>query len=50
VIKDGKNLVMTNAEEWMASSELRQYTTGATNSRRSVVSRIEFSRKKFLGQ
>jgi uncharacterized protein DUF262 len=50
VIRAGKDLVMTNAEEWIAGVELRKYTTGATNSRKNVVSRIEYCRKKFIGQ
>ena len=50
VIRTGKDLVMTNAGEWIASAELRKYTTGATNSKKNVISRIEFCNKKFLGQ
>lgn len=42
VIKAGKELILTNAEEWMASDELRNYTTGATNSKKNVASRIDF--------
>jgi uncharacterized protein with ParB-like and HNH nuclease domain len=49
-IKDGRNLDVTNAETWIASEELRSYTTGATNSKKNVVSRIEYCKKKFLGQ
>ncbi|MBV9713531.1 MAG: hypothetical protein JO011_21740, partial [Ktedonobacteraceae bacterium] len=50
VIRDGKDLDVTNAEVWIASEELRRYTTGATNSKKNVVSRIEYCKKKFLGQ
>lgn len=34
---------------WMASDELKKYTTGATNDRKAVRGRIEFCRDKFLG-
>lgn len=37
-----------NSSRWIASDELRSYTTGATNSRNKVVKRIEFCRDKFL--
>lgn len=50
VIQEGKNLVMTNAELWMVDTELRSYTTGATNSQKKVASRIEYCQKKFLGE
>jgi hypothetical protein len=35
---------------WMQSSELRTFTTGATNNRAAVVGRIEFCRDRFLGK
>lgn len=38
-----------DAEAWVDSAELRSYTTGATNSRRMVISRIEYCRDRFLG-
>lgn len=50
VVRDGKDLDMTNAETWITSEELRIYTTGATNSKKSVIGRIEYCKKKFLGQ
>lgn len=50
VVKDGKKLIMTDAEEWIISEELKGYTTGATNSKSKVVNRIEYCRRKFLGQ
>lgn len=36
-------------EVWMASDDLREYTTGATNDRSAVRGRIEFCRDRFLG-
>ena len=36
-------------ERWLASDELREYTTGATNDRSAVRGRIEFCRDRFLG-
>lgn len=50
VIRDGRDLDATNAETWIAGEELRSYTTGATNSKKNVVSRIEYCKKRFLGQ
>lgn len=35
--------------DWISSAELRNLTTGATNSRKKVVKRIEYCRDKFLG-
>lgn len=35
---------------WMASEELRNYTTGATNDRTAVRNRIEFCRDRFMGE
>jgi hypothetical protein len=37
-------------EKWLASDELRDFTTGATNDRSSVRGRIEFCRDRFLGK
>ena len=34
--------------EWINSDELRSFTTGATNSRKAVVGRIEYCRDRFL--
>jgi hypothetical protein len=39
-----------NMQVWMASDELRGFTTGATNDRRAVRGRIEFCRDRFLGK
>jgi uncharacterized protein with ParB-like and HNH nuclease domain len=50
VIKNGRDLVMTNAETWITGEELRSYTTGATNSKKNVIGRIEYCERKFLGQ
>lgn len=35
--------------DWTHSTELKEYTTGATNDRRRVVGRIEYCRDRFLG-
>ena len=35
---------------WLASNELREYTTGATNDRTAVLGRIELCRDRFLGK
>lgn len=37
------------ADAWVDSTQLRSFTTGATNSRRMVVNRIEYCRDQFLG-
>jgi Protein of unknown function DUF262 len=34
--------------EWVGSDELRQFTTGGTNSRRRVLGRIQYCRDKFI--
>lgn len=49
-IRDGRSLDTVNAEIWMTGEELRSYTTGATNSKKNVIGRIEYCKKKFLGQ
>lgn len=48
VIRDGKKITIEGAEEWIAGAELRGYTTGATNTRSKVVSRIEYCKRNFL--
>jgi hypothetical protein len=37
-------------DKWLASPELRSFTTGATNDRAAVKGRIEFCRDRFLGK
>ncbi len=37
-------------DSWMRSTELRKFTTGATNDRSAVWGRIEFCRDRFLGK
>lgn len=37
-------------DKWLASDELRDFTTGATNDRSAVKGRIEFCRDRFLGK
>lgn len=45
------NRLSTNSlDRWMASDELRKFTTGATNDRTAVKGRIEFCRDRFLGK
>lgn len=45
-----QRLNTTGLSKWMASKELRGYTTGATNDRSAVLGRIEFCRDRFLGK
>lgn len=47
--KQAGRLHTAGIHKWMVSRELEQYTTGATNSRKMVRSRIEYCRDKFLG-
>lgn len=49
-LKKVPHLNAQHLDAWMSSSELRQYTTGATNDRRFVRGRIEFCRDRFLGK
>jgi len=49
-LRQQPNLVVADLDEWMASDELRGYTTGATNDRAAVKGRIEFCRDRFLGK
>ena len=44
------HLETNGIKTWMASDELRKYTTGATNDRVNVAGRIEFCRDRFLGK
>jgi hypothetical protein len=46
--QDGLNT--TNLATWMATEELRKYTTAATNSPTRVSGRIHFCRDRFLGR
>lgn len=43
-------LKVVDLKEWTGSKELRDFTTGATNSRAAVRGRIEFCRDRFLGK
>ena len=43
------NINTARTQDWVDSPDLRNFTTGATNSRRMVVSRIEYCRDRFLG-
>ncbi len=49
-IRSSGGLVTDGLNEWMASDELRSFTTGATNDRTAVNGRIEFCRDRFLGK
>jgi Protein of unknown function DUF262 len=49
-IKQAGKLKARNVETWLASQELRDMTTGATNSPAAVRGRIEFCRDRFLGR
>ena len=49
-LRKTKCLVVEDVEFWMDSSDLRSFTTGATNSRNAVKGRIEFCRDRFLGE
>ena len=49
-VREGGKLRLANAESWIAGEELRVYTTGATNSKKNVVGRIEYCKNKFLEQ
>lgn len=40
----------TGLKRWLASEELRRFTTGATNNLSAVRGRIEFCRDRFLGK
>ncbi len=42
-----RKTILGNAEKWIDSDELRQLTTGATNTKRMVVGRIEFAARHF---
>lgn len=46
-LKEKGKLRSAGASKWIQSAELRNLTTGATNSRRMVVDRIDFASKKF---
>lgn len=37
-------------DKWIASEDLRKYTTGATNDRSAVIGRIEFCRDRFMNK
>lgn len=45
-----KRLDSSGLSDWMNSPELRDFTTGATNSRPAVIGRIEFCKDRFLGK
>jgi hypothetical protein len=49
-IRNHGGLETQGLTEWMASDELRDYTTGATNDKSAVRNRIEFCRDRFMGE
>jgi len=46
VVQAGGKLTATKNPKWVGSTDLRHYTTGATNSRKQVASRIEYCAKQ----
>ena len=50
VLQTRPELYIESATEWIKSPQLRRVTTGATNSRKMVVGRIEYCRDRFLGE
>jgi len=49
-LKQVDSLVLKDLALWMASPTLKEFTTGATNSRSAVKGRIEYCRDHFLGK
>ncbi len=49
-LQKAEHLDTRGKDKWMASPELRKYTTGATNNLSAVKGRIEFCRDRFLGK
>ena len=49
-LKAGPNLYIEDARRWIVSQKLHSLTSGATNSRRMVVGRIEYCRDRFLNR
>ena len=49
-IRKNGRIETKNLKNWIASKDLRKYTTGATNVRSAVKGRIEFCRDRFLGK
>lgn len=47
--KETGEIITTGVEEWITSDELKDLTTGGTNTRRMVKARIEYCRDKFMG-
>jgi Protein of unknown function DUF262 len=48
-LKQNHHLVIQGVNSWLANPQLKQFTTGATNSTNAVRGRIEFCRDRFLG-
>jgi len=46
-LKTRNNLVNRSLSTWIKSEELKKLTTGATNTKKMVIGRIEFAAKKF---
>jgi len=49
-IRKTGDLIVNDLNKWMAATTLRDFTTGATNSRPAVAGRIEFCRDRFIGK
>lgn len=49
-MRKSDHLDVHDLQVWMASDDLRKYTTGATNDRSAVRGRIEFCRDRFSGK
>ena len=49
-IRNQGHLQTQGMAQWLASDELRAFTTGATNDRSAVKNRIEFCRDRFMGE
>ena len=48
VIQQGQAININNAGEWIMGDELKNFTTGATNSRVKVENRINYCRNQFI--
>ena len=49
-LKSRSKFTTAGLSKWLASEELRGFTTGATNNKSAVKGRIEFCRDRFLGK
>jgi hypothetical protein len=49
-IAENKKIKAHKVKDWLASPELKKFTTGATNNLSAVTGRIEYCRDRFLGK